>query len=179
MSGVCIAGIPMPVIGQNENTAWGFTNTMVDDLDFFIEEINPKNKKQYRQDEKWRSIKHRVETISVKGAKDTTITIRETHHGPIISDIHPLLKNGNTVMSMAWTGHWVTSEMDAWVSLTTMKDWDDFSNALELFGVPGQNIVYGDVEGNIGWRPAVHVPIRREGFSMLPRPGNNLSLIHI
>mgnify|MGYP003324237561 CR=1 FL=1 len=76
-------------------------------------------------------------------------------------------------MSMAWTGHWVTSEMDAWVNLTTMKDWDDFSNALELFGVPGQNIVYGDKEGNIGWRPAVHVPIRRQGFSMLPRPGSN------
>ena len=173
VSGVCIAGIPMPVIGQNEKTAWGFTNTMVDDLDFFIEEINPNGKKQYRHDNKWRDVKETKEIISVKDEGDTTIIIRETHHGPIISDIHPLLKKGETVMSMAWTGHWVTSEMDAWISLTTMENWYDFSKALEMFGVPGQNIVYGDTEGNIGWRPAVHVPIRREGFSMLPRPGNN------
>ena len=40
VSGVCIAGIPMPVIGQNQRVAWGFTNTMVDDLDFFIEKVN-------------------------------------------------------------------------------------------------------------------------------------------
>ena len=40
VSGVCIAGIPLPVIGQNKRTAWGFTNTMVDDVDFFIEKID-------------------------------------------------------------------------------------------------------------------------------------------
>ena len=72
---------------------------------------------------------------------------------------------------MSWTGHWVTNELDAWVQLTTMKNWSDFSDALSKFGVPGQNIVYADIEGNIGWRPAVFVPIRKEGFSMVPRPG--------
>ena len=69
---------------------WGFTNTMVDDLDFFIEEINPNGKKQYRHDNKWRDVKETKEIISVKDEGDTTIIIRETHHGPIISDIHPL-----------------------------------------------------------------------------------------
>ena len=72
---------------------------------------------------------------------------------------------------MSWTGHWVTGEMDAWVALTTMENWIDFTNGVEKFGVPGQNIVYADIDGNIGWRPAVFIPIRKEGFSMLPRPG--------
>ncbi len=173
VSGVCIAGIPMPVIGQNENTAWGFTNSMVDDLDFFIEEINPENENQYKHDGKWKNIKKIKEEIKILNAKDTVVYVRSTHHGPIISDIHPMLKNKNVAMSFAWTGHWVTKEMDAWVKLTTMKNWDDFTNAVKDFGVPGQNIVYADIEGNIGWRPAVFIPIRREGFSMLPRPGNN------
>ena len=83
---------------------------------------------------------------------------------PIISDIHPLT-NGKAIeaISMSWTGHWITSEMDAWVQLCTMENWDDFSKAVELFGVPGQNIIYADV-GNIGWRPAVYIPIRREAL---------------
>ena len=171
VSGVCIAGIPIPVIGQNERTAWGFTNTMVDDLDFFIEEIHPNDKSLYKRDNEWLKIKSKKEIFKIKGQKDTTIIIKSTHHGPIISDIHKILKGGNKVLSMSWTGHWVTGEMDAWVALTTMENWNDFTNGVEQFGVPGQNIVYADIDGNIGWRPAVFIPVRKEGFSMLPRPG--------
>ena len=175
VSGVCIAGIPMPVIGQNEHVAWGFTNSMVDDLDFFIETINPKNPNEYRSGDNWLPMELVQETIPLENGKDTTITIRITHHGPIISDIHGLLKNKNVAMSIAWTGHWNTPEMDAWVSINNMKNWGDFSNGIKKFGVPGQNIVYADVKGNIGWRPAVYVPIRKQGSSMIPRPGEDPS----
>ncbi len=171
VSGVCIAGIPLPVIGQNDRTAWGFTNSMVDDLDFFIEKLNPENKNEYLFDGEWKKVQSRVEIFSIKGKDDVSVNIRETHHGPIISDIHKLLKTREESISMSWTGHWVTNEMDAWVGLTTMKNWEDFSESVKQFGVPGQNIVYADIDGNIGWRPAVYIPIRKMGFSMLPRPG--------
>jgi len=175
VSGTCIAGIPIPVIGQNSKVAWGFTNSMVDDVDFFVETINPNNPNEYKSDDKWLPMEIVEENIPLKNGSDTTITIRMTHHGPIISDIHGLLTQKNIAMSMSWTGHWVTTEMDAWVTLNTMENWDDFSAGVELFGVPGQNIVYADVEGNIGWRPAVFVPIRKDGFSMIPRPGHDSS----
>ena len=174
-SGVCIAGIPIPVIGQNENVAWGFTNSMVDDVDFFIETLDPNDSTQYLWGNEWRKIKFIEEKISRKNGTDTTITIRMTHHGPIISDIHPLLKKSDVAMSMSWTGHWVTTEMDAWIKLNTMENWDDFTKGVELFGVPGQNIVYADIEGNIGWRPAVFIPIRKQGSSLVPRPGDDPS----
>ena len=172
-SGVCIAGIPIPVIGQNQHVAWGFTNSMVDDVDFFIEKTHPDDSTKYLWGDQWRQIEFQKEIIKIKDSKDTTITVRITHHGPIISDVHGLLKNKNIAMSMAWTGHWITTEMDAWVKLNTMKNWDDFTRGVELFGVPGQNIVYADDQGNIGWRPAVYVPIRKEGSSLIPRPGDN------
>ncbi len=171
VSGVCIAGIPLPVIGQNERTAWGFTNTMVDDLDFFIEKINPDNKNQYFYEGKWLEMTLKEEVFKVKGKEDTTVYIKSTHHGPIISSIHELESYNNDVLSMKWTGHWITKELDAWVELTLMDDWNDFSNALKKFGIPGQNIVYADVDGNIGWRPAVYLPARKKGYSMVPRPG--------
>ena len=173
VSGLCLAGIPLPVIGQNERTAWGFTNTMVDDVDFFVEKINPANKNEYRHGDSWREILTEKELIPLKGGGDTTIFIRSTHHGPIISDIHPLLKDENKAISLAWTGHWITSEMDAWVNLNNMSNWEDFTEGVKSFGVPGQNIIYADIDGNIGWRPAVYIPIRREGFSMIPKQGDN------
>lgn len=173
ISGLCLAGIPMPIIGQNENIAWGFTNSMVDDMDFFIEKINPENENQYLYDGDWQDMKIIKETIKLRNNRDTTVTIRLTHHGPIITDVHSLLKGENTALSMAWTGNWLTKEIDGLFGLATAKNWNDFSRALKDFGVPGQNIIYADVHGNIGWRPAVFLPIRKEGSSLIPRPGHN------
>ena len=170
-SGLCIAGIPVPILGQTERCAWGFTNVMTDDLDFFIEKVNPKNPNQYLSDKKWKQMSRKAETIKIKGEQDTTIIIRETAHGPIISDLHPLLKNKSSVMSLKWTGHWETNEMDAFINLNSMKNWEDFTKALKNFGVPGQNVVYADIDGNIGWRPAVYVPVRRNADSFVPRDG--------
>ena len=175
VSGLCLAGIPMPIIGQNKHIAWGFTNSMVDDMDFFIETINPKNNNQYLYDGKWLDMKIITETIKLKNDRDTTITIRLTHHGPIITDVHNLLKDEKSSMSMAWTGNWLTKEIDGLFGLATSKNWSDFSRAVQQFGVPGQNIVYADDQGNIGWRPAVFIPIRKEGSSLIPRPGDDPS----
>tara|TARA_X000001036_G_scaffold20345_1_gene17052 strand:- start:2971 stop:5367 length:2397 start_codon:yes stop_codon:yes gene_type:complete len=175
VSGLCLAGIPMPIIGQNEHIAWGFTNSMVDDMDFFIETINPKNNNQYLYDGKWLDMKIINESIKLKNGRDTTIIIRLTHHGPIITDVHNLLKGENNSMSMAWTGNWLTKEIDGLFDLAKSKNWSDFSRAVQKFGVPGQNIVYADVQGNIGWRPAVFIPIRKEGSSLIPRPGDDPS----
>ena len=173
VSGLCLAGIPMPIIGQNENIAWGLTNSMVDDMDFFIEKINPDNKNQYLYDGKWKDMKTVEETIPLKNNRDTTVIVRLTHHGPIITDVHSILKSESAALSMAWTGNWLTKEVDGLFGLATSKDWDDFTDAVKNYGVPGQNIVYADVNGNIGWRSAVYIPIRKEGSSLIPRPGDN------
>ena len=173
VSGLCLAGIPLPIIGQNKNIAWGLTNSMVDDMDFFIETINPDNPNEYLYDGNWKKMKIIKESIKLKNDRDTTITIRLTHHGPIITDIHALTKNENLEISMAWTGNWLTKEIDALLGLSLATNWNEFSNAVKNYGVPGQNIVYADTKGNIGWRPAVYVPIRKEGSSLLPRPGND------
>lgn len=171
VSGVCLAGLPVPIIGQNEHCAWGFTNVMTDDLDFFVEKTHPDNPNLYQYGNEWVSMEIEEQTIPLPNSRDTTIAIRTTIHGPVISDIHPALRNGKTVISMSWTGHWLTNEMGALIKLGTMKNWDDFSTAVRDFAVPGQNIVYADKEGNIGWRPATRIPVRINGHNLLPRPG--------
>ena len=173
ISGVCLPGIPIPIIGQNENAAWGFTNIMIDDMDFFIEKINPNNPNQYKHDNSWKEITIRKETIKLKSGSDTTITVRSTHHGPIITDIHGSLKNSKKQISMTWSGHFMSDELPTLIKMATIKNWDDFSDAVKTFSVPGQNIIYADINGNIGWRPAVKIPIRKNAKNLLPRPGED------
>ncbi len=173
VSGVCLAGIPVPVLGQNQAIAWGFTNVMADDIDFFIETVDPHNPNLYQSGEDWLEFESISETIPVKGAQDTTIIIRMSKHGPVISDIHSMVKSSGTVISMQWTGLDNFKILESLFGLSLAYDWESFSAAVEKFGVPGQNIVYADTAGNIGWRPAVKVPIRKDGESLIPRPGND------
>ena len=164
-------GFPLPVLGQNEKVAGGFTNIMADDIDFFIEKIHPENPNKYKHDNQWLDIISRKETMSLKEGKDTTITIRETHHGPLISDIHPLLKEKDYAISMSWVGNKITNEISALSKLSLVKNWNEFSTIVREFSVPGQNIIYADTLGNIGWRAAALIPIRKDGGSLIPRPG--------
>ena len=175
ISGACLPGMPIPIIGQNENAAWGFTNIMIDDMDFFIETIHPEYPNKYKHDDTWKDITVRSETIKLKSGADTTIMVRSTHHGPIISDIHDSLKNSKKQISMTWAGHFMSDELPTLIKMATIKNWDDFSNAVKTFSVPGQNIIYADINGNIGWRPAVKIPIRKNAKNLLPRPGEDSS----
>ena len=51
------------------------------------------------------------------------------------------------------------------------QNWDDFRAALQDFDAPSQNVVYADVDGNIGYQTPGHVPIRKQGDGLLPVPG--------
>ena len=171
VSGVCFPGTPFVILGQNRNAAWGFTNLMKDDLDFYVEQVNPDNSNQYYYDGIWKEMILRDEHIPVKGGKTQTLLVRETHRGPVISDLHPLAKGGDRVISFRWTGRDMSDEVDAFLRLNTMENWRDFSEAVSRFTVPGQNIIYADTKGNIGWRPAVRIPKRKGGETLVPLPG--------
>ncbi len=171
VSGVTFPGIPFIIIGQNEKTAWGFTNLMSDDLDFFHEKINPDNQNQYFFNGKYIDMKIRYEKIKIRGNKEKLIEIRETHRGPIISDIHPLTKELSNVFSFSWVGNEYWNEIESFIKLNKMTNWSDFSDAVSGMSAPAQNIVYADIDGNIGWRAVGKIPIRDGGNFLLPLPG--------
>ncbi len=171
VSGASFPGVPFIVLGQNRNAAWGFTNLMTDDLDFYLETVDHQTPNRYLHDGLWKEMKVREETVKIKGGGTHTFTVRATHRGPVISDIHPLAKKLDSAISFRWTGHEVSHEVEAFLGLNRMKDWADFSEAVASFTVPGQNIVYADRAGNIGWRPAVRLPIRKGAETLVPLPG--------
>ncbi len=174
VSGVTFAGVPLVILGQNQSYAWGFTNVMVDDTDFYVEVTDAEHPDQYFHDGAWLDMTIHEEVIQVKGAEPVQFQVRETHHGQIINDVHKVLKqNESPPVAMSWVGNYMTNEVEAFLGLNLATNWDEFSAAVEKFWIPGQNMIYADLEGNIGWRPAVALPLRAPGTGLVPLPGDD------
>jgi len=170
-SGVLIAGIPVVVVGANDHVAWGFTNTMVDDTDFYIEKINPGNPLEVEYMGQWEKLRVKKEVIKVKDADDVAFDIRLSRHGPLIDQISPGGEAVDGAVALRWTAPALSSPAVALYKANRAKNLDELEAALAHFKCPGQNWVYADREGNIGYWAAVGIPVR-EGFDgKLPVPG--------
>jgi penicillin amidase len=169
VSGFVLLGIPGIPVGHNLQVAWGVTNVMVDDVDFFIEEINPENPRQYWYKDHWEDMKIREEIMQVKGQEPVKTEILLTRHGPIVNDV----KQGS--QEQAISARWAFTEglqsAQAAYLLAKAKDVGDVMEALRYWELPSQNFVFADTNGNIGYWCCATIPIRSKGDGLLPVPG--------
>jgi penicillin amidase len=167
-----IPGVPGVVTGRNDSIAWGVTNLMADDADFFIEEIND-SAKTYRRGDAWVPLQIIEEEIPVRNDTAVTIHVRLTSHGPVVTDIATPLNRTHPRFSasMRWAGYEPDDQVGTFLRLNRARSWDEFTKALSTFSVPGQNFVYADVKGHIGYVCAARLPIRTRGRGLLPVPG--------
>lgn len=168
VSGFAIPGVPGIAIGHNLDVAWGVTNVMVDDVDFYVERINPENPRQYWFKGHWEDMKVREETIRVKGRDPVKVEILLTGHGPIVTD-------GKSSNEQAFSARWAFTEglqpAQAAYLLTKAKNIQEVKEALKYWELPCQNFVFADVNGNIGYWCCATIPIRSKRFGILPMPG--------
>ena len=158
VTGVVLPGQPFIICGHNEKIAWGMTNVMVDDMDFYVETLSNGDTSLYKLDGKWLPLKTQKEVIHIMGG-DTAIRFnRFTHRGPVISSFKGIK---NKVISMHWTGNEYSNELEAVFKFNRAGNWNEFRNAARTFNAVSQNVVYADVEGNIGMQTAAGVPIRK------------------
>ena len=164
-AGFTLPGVPGIVIGKNKSIAWTMTNVMADDADFYSEKIDSSGKK-YLYDGNWNSLKIVKDTIKVRNSPPVVNITKITHNGPIISDIHPLsflYKNEPDTfppISMRWLGNEFSDELNAIYNVNKAQNFNQFKKALNDFAVPGQNFIYGDKKGNIGYVFGASLPIR-------------------
>jgi penicillin amidase len=181
VTGFSFAGTPGVVVGHNDRVAWGVTNVGPDVQDLYIEKINPANPNQYEVDGKWVDMTLVPETIQVGGGEAISMTVRYTRHGPIISDTYKSLKdfsqkaNLDIPSSYAIALRWTALEPDTLVSailkLDSAQNWEDFREAASYFSIAAQNMIYADVDGNIGYQMPGNIPIRNKGDGTFPVPG--------
>jgi penicillin amidase len=173
ITGATAAGVPLVVIGHNERIAWGFTTTTADVEDLFVEQVDPADPGRYLTPQGSAPFQLRQETIVVKGAASVDIKIRETRHGPVLSDaLAAGAAEPGFVLALAAT-FTIPEDRSAealW-EINRATDWPSFQAALRHFVGPVQNVVYADVDGTIGFIAPGLVPIRRNGQGWLPAPG--------
>ncbi len=178
--GATLPGIPVVVLGRNDRIAWGFTNTASDVQDLYIERINPADKKQYQTPDGWADFRERIEIIKVKGQPDVSLKVRETRHGPVITGALPIadraaLDAGKYVIAFQWTALRDDDRtLQAGLGFNRARNWQQFLDAARDFGAPEQNIVYADVDGNIGFIAPARVPLRKPDNDLkglAPAPG--------
>lgn len=179
VSGFSFAGMPGVVIGQNHRISWGLTTSYADVQDLYLEELKDG---QARVDDHYEPLKTRVEEISVAGEeRPRSITIRESRHGPLLSDVDLQLREvgerardagqSGYGVALSWVALTPSRTMDALFGINRATDFTEFRAAAKLLAAPSQNLVYADVDGNIGYQLPGAIPIRGEGNGMLPAPG--------
>lgn len=168
VSGLLLPGQPLVVCGHNGRIAWGMTNAFVDNVDYYEERINPKDSMQYLYMEEWQPMKLQKETIRIKGGKIAERQIKFTKHGPIVSKFQNIK---DRVVSMHWVGDEMSNEIRTVYLLNRAGNWKEFKDAITSFKAVSQNIVYADVEGNIGLYYAAGIPLRKHNFDGFFLPG--------
>jgi len=169
VTGVVLPGQPYVVAGHNKDIAWGMTNLTVDNLDFYLETINPQDSNQYKLNGRWVDMRIVEEEINIKGEDEPVIRINKfTHRGPIISTFKGIKDKS---ISARWIGTDYSNELRSVHLFNRASNWDEFRDAAKTFIAVSQNIVYADKEGNIGLQAAGGIPIRK-GDHVMVYPGD-------
>jgi penicillin amidase len=171
VAGFSFSGVPGVVIGHNARVAWGFTNLDPDVTDLYFEKITGDS---YEVDGKSVPLVTRRETIKVAGGRPREITVRSTGHGPLLSDASEELRklsHDGYAVALRWTALDPGTTVDALFAIDAATDWTAFRAAAAQFAVPAQNMVYADVDGNIGYQSPGRIPVRGKGDGRWPAPG--------
>ncbi len=168
LAGATAPGVPFMVLGHNGRIAWTFTNTGADVQDLFVE--TPAGPDAYMTPDGPRPFAVRDEVIHVRDGADEILRVRETRHGPLISDLvsprGPLLA---IAMANLAPGDTAATGLHA---LNRAPDVAAAGRAAGMITAPVQNLLVADRAG-IGLFVTGRIPIRRGGDGALPGRGDD------
>lgn len=161
--------IPGVSIGHNEHAAWGLTIFSIDSEDLMVYDLNPDNYRQYRYKNQWKDFEITTDTIQIKGENAVVATYRYTLHGPVTY----LDTTGSKAVALRCA--WLEAGGAPYLASLRMNQsasWAQFREACSFSHIPGENMVWADEKGNIGWQVVGIAPVRRNWSGLLPVPGN-------
>lgn len=162
VTGATLPGTPNIIIGSNGSIAWGFTNSYGDWSDVIVLETNA-DKSQYLTPDGYQDfIKHK-QIIAVKGQEAVNITVTDTIWGPVIGEN----AQGN-LLAYRWIAHDKAAVNLAMTALETTSTVEQAFVIATRTGIPAQNLIVGDKQGNIGWTIMGPIPLRSKAFGEVP-----------
>jgi len=177
-SGVALPFSPGVLIGRTAHHAWGFTNVGGDTQDLYVERLSEDGRAALCKGE-WEQLTIHREEILVRGREEPEVLeVRETRHGPILDSYlvgrtNPVVVEGGVheTYALRWTGHEHAVMPSSVLRMAGAASFEEFREAVRTWECPGQNVVYGDVEGTIGYQCTGLYPVRQKGDGTLPVPG--------
>lgn len=162
--GFYLPPIPVPLLGQNKDFAWGLTMFANDDHDLYVEILSPNEplRVKYRGD--WVPVVRETETIKVRFGSDVTFERLVTPHGVVVTwGYETLLGYRGPQVSLYWVWQHVPyTDVVAFYKMSHAKDIFSFRDGVSLITSPGINVSYVDSKGNIAWWAGGKIPIRPE-----------------
>jgi penicillin amidase len=156
---------PVALLGHNDDFGWSLTMFENDDIDLVAEKVNPANPNQVWVQDQWVDMTTRSELIEVKGKSPVKISVRQSPHGPIITDAYKD-SLGDKPIAMWWTFLQTDNPiLDAFYELNRADTRDKARAASSKIHAPGLNIVWANAKGDIGWWAAAKLPIRPAGVN--------------
>jgi penicillin G amidase len=171
VEGFALPGAPLVVIGHNDRIAWGFTNSNADVQDLYAETFESEKSISHRANGKWLAADVRKEIIHVHNAPDVVLDVLVTRHGPVVR--RDPAGDGTRAYALRWTALEPGGLDFGFPMLGRAKNWADFIETSRHIAGPGQNTIYADVDGNIGFTIPARIPIRAKGDGALPVPGDS------
>jgi penicillin amidase len=168
VAGAALPGLPYVVIGHNRHIAFGFTNVQADNQDLFVEKTNPKDPGEVLFEGRYEPLRRETAVIGVKGAPSVTKEVLSSRHGPLLNEVRPGLP---AAVALSWTAHQTVGGGDALRLLDRASSWEEARDAVRHFSETCLNLVYADVDGNIGWQVTGRIPVRARGDGRFPVPG--------
>jgi len=168
VAGVSLPGAPFVIVGHNQRIAWGFTNVEPDVEDLYVEQFNDRG--EYLTPQGWKQPERHREVIHVKGQPDVSFDVVVTRHGPVIKELFP----GETrELALHWTVYDTPISFATFIAADSAQNWTEFRKAFSQLSSPGQNVVYGDVDGHVGYQATGQFPIRKAGNGSVPVNGSD------
>jgi penicillin G amidase len=171
VEGFALPGAPLVIIGHNDLIAWGFTNSNADVQDLYVETFESEKSAAYRANAKWAEAQVRKEIIHVRNAPDVELDVLVTRHGPVVR--RDPAGDGTRAYALRWTALEPGGLDFGFPILGRAKNWAEFIEISRHIAGPGQNTIYADVDGNIGFTIPARIPIRAKGDGALPVRGDS------
>ncbi|MGH2680951.1 MAG: penicillin acylase family protein [Actinomycetota bacterium] len=174
--GVAAPFAPGIVLGTTAHHAWGTTNVCGDVQDLYLEQLDADGTAA-RYEHAWEPLTIHREEIRVRGSEDPLVhTVRETRHGPLLDSyltgrLRPQHRPLDGAYALRWVGAEHSIRPSALIDVANVTSFEGFRDAGRALECPGQNLVYADVEGTIGYQCTGLHPIRRAGDGTVPVPG--------
>ncbi len=168
--GAIFPGTPGVIFGHNEHLAWGITNACTDVQDLYFEKTHPDRPGQYETEAGWQKFQVHSEKIQIKGREEPMVmTIRETRHGPIVSDLIADLEEGP--ISLRWTGHDPGHTIHCIRTLLQARSCQEGEAAFREWITPSLNLSFADTAHNISYALVGRHPVRSSGLGLVPNAG--------